>query len=127
MFGPDVRERDSVEAAIGRAIAPVNVRVGPDNEMRFAPIGMAKPDERVTVTGRDYEEMAECVCAELVRCGYLAPSADQNVVVGRIMRARKMKLSSKWQIYNPQAIILPEIFETLLQAGMLIEHMSASA
>jgi hypothetical protein len=121
---PDMRE--SVTAAIWQAINPVNVRIGPPAEMRFAPIGEARAGESVIVTGRDYEEMAESICSELAHCGYLAPSFDRNAVVGRIMRARQMKLNSKWQTYDPRAIP-GEIFATLLQAEMLIEPASAPA
>lgn len=125
MFEAD--KRQNVEAAIWRAVAAVNVHIGSAPDARFAPIGEAKPDERVTISGRDYEEMAESVCCELARCGLLAASTDQNVAVGRIMRARRMKLNSKWQIHDPQAILPAEIFVTLMQAGMLIEHASVSA
>ncbi len=116
---------ESVEAAIARAIAPVIVLMGSASERRFAPIGEAKPGECVTITGRDYEEMAECVSSELSRCGYLSPSFDPSAVVGRIMGARHMKLNSKWQINDPQAVPA-EIFQTLLQSGMLIERVSAT-
>jgi hypothetical protein len=115
----------SVEAAIARAIAAVNVVMGPTNERRFAPIGEAKPGESVTVTGRDYEEMAECVTSELARCGYLSPSFDPTVVVARIMQARRMTLNSRWQTYEPQAIPA-HIFETLLKGGMLAEQVVAT-
>ncbi len=122
MLDPNVRE--AVETAITQAIAPVNVRMGLGPELRFAPISEAKLGEAVTVSARDYEEMAERACSELGRCGHLVSSVDENVVVGKIMRARRMKLNSRWQTYDVKTI--PEgIFAALHEAGVLVNVVSA--